>query len=221
MAVGDDLPGAGGRRLVATPLLTGLEYRYVGAKGPVDAEPRVVHLRTGRAVLVVETAPTPPPAVAAHAGLPPVPEYVLSTQQRLDAALLGRVRVRAAGGDAYDVSATDLRTALAHGGRVLMEAWAAVRPMLSWEHGVQLRVHSALADGVLGADGFRVTSPKLAARAGLEAGDVVRAVNGQPVTGFADVFRLYRQVRANPHLSVVDVTLERQGLPVTKTYRIR
>ena len=69
--------------------------------------------------------------------------------------------------------------------------------------------------------GFRVSSPNLAARAGLNTGDVILAVNGQSVAGFADVFRLYQDVRRNPGLTSVSVDIERQGQLVTKTYRIR
>jgi S1-C subfamily serine protease len=61
----------------------------------------------------------------------------------------------------------------------------------------------------------------LAAQAGLVSGDVILAVNGQPVTSFADVFRLYQDVRRNPALTIVSVAIERQGQVVTKTYRIR
>ena len=69
--------------------------------------------------------------------------------------------------------------------------------------------------------GLRVSSPNLAARAGLNTGDVILAVNGQSVTGFADVFRLYQDVRRNPGLTSVSVDIERQGQLMTKTYRIR
>jgi len=167
------------------------------------------------------TSPQTTAAPAETAGPPQVREYALTTQQRLDATILGKVRVKGAGRDAYDISSADLRMAMNHGGQVLMEAWSAVRPMLSWDQGINFQVKSAIADGVLGSHGFRVTSPKLAERAGLEAGDVVLAVNDQPINGFGDVFRVYRQVRANQNLSVVEVKLERQGQVLTKTYRIR
>ncbi len=40
-------------------------------------------------------------------------------------------------------------------------------------------------------------------------GDVILAVNGQPVSGFGDLYRLYQQVRRDSHLSLVEVTLEK------------
>jgi S1-C subfamily serine protease len=66
-----------------------------------------------------------------------------------------------------------------------------------------------------------VTSPKLAARAGIEAGDTILRVNGVPVDGFPSLFRIYQQVRRTPALATVQVELDRGGSRVTKTYRLR
>lgn len=223
VSVGEELPGISRRRLTETTVLDGVDYRYVQGKGLVDPEPTILQIRTRRATLLVDTA-SPQTTVATPTETPKqaqVREYALTTQQRLDGTILGKVRVKGAGRDAYEISSADLLMAMNHGGRVLMEAWTAVRPMLSWDQGINFHVKSAVADGVLGSQGFRVTSPKLAERAGLEAGDIVIAVNEQPIHGFSDVFRLYRQVRANQNLSAVELKIERQGQVVTKTYRIR
>ncbi len=223
VTVGQMLPGAAGRRLTQTTVLDGVDYCYVSVKGPIDPEPRVFQIRTRRAAVVVDTPPMQAAVVAPPADRPQpqTREYALQTQQRLDATILEKVRVDGVGRDTYDVSAADLRMAMNHGEQVLMEAWATVRPMLSLDQGISFQIKSPVADGVLGPRGFRVASPNLAERAGLEMGDVVLAVNQQPINGFADIFRLYRQVKADQNLSVVEVKLERRGQLVTKTYRIR
>ena len=224
VTVGEVLPGVAGRRLAETTVLDGVDYCYVSMKGSVDPEPRVFQVRARRAVLLVDT---PPPqtavAIAPTDAVRPAQEreHALQTQQRLDATILGKVRVKGAGRDKYEISAADLRMAMNHGEQVLMEAWSTVRPMLSWNQGINFKVQSPIADGVLGPRGFRVTSPNLAERAGLETGDVVLAVNDQPINGFGDVFRLYRQVKADQRLSAVELKLERQGQLMTKSYRIR
>ena len=141
--------------------------------------------------------------------------------RKLDPTLLGRVRVTERGANTYEVSAADLQQALDHGGRVLAEAWPTVWPLVSLREGISLQVRSPIADGVFEARGFRVTSPNLAQRAGIEVGDVLLAANGQSVNGFGDVYRLYQRVRRDSRLSVVEVSLERQGVSVTKIYRIR
>ncbi len=224
VAVGQFLPGAAARRLTQTTVLDGVDYCYVSVKGRVDPEPRVFQIRTGRAAVVVDTRPMQTKVASAPADTPPqaqTTEYALQTRQRLDATILGKVRVDGVGRDTYEVSAADLNMAMNHGEQVLMEAWATVRPMLSLNQGISFQIKSPVADGVLGPRGFRVASPNLAERAGLEMGDVVLAVNQQPINGFADIFRLYRQVKADQSLSVVEVKLERRGQLVTKTYRIR
>lgn len=224
VGVGQMLPGATRRQLAQTTILDGVDYCYVSVKGSVDPEPRVLQIRTRRAAVVVDTPTTQPTVAAAPVNGAPraqAREYALQTQQRLDATILGKVRVNGVGRDTYDVSAADLRMAMNHGEQVLMEAWSTVRPMLSLDQGINFQIKSPVADGVLGPRGFRVTSPNLAERAGLEMGDVVLAVNQQPITGFGDIFRLYRKVKADQSLSAVEVKLERQGQLMTKTYRIR
>jgi len=66
-----------------------------------------------------------------------------------------------------------------------------------------------------------VTNPNLAGRFGIKAGDVIVAINDQSVTSFRDLYNLYQQAENNPLLSQVQVKLERRGVPVTKTYRLR
>ncbi len=224
VAVGEALPGGSGRQLAAIVVLDGVAYRYVTIPGSPDPEPQLRELRDRRAWLEVEVPPPAPPATAAaprSAPPAPAPEYTLQTQHRLDGPRLARVRVQPNGQDAYTINAGDVQWALAHAGQVLQEAWGAVRPLLSFQEGLRFRVQSPVADGVLGPGGFRVDTPKLAERAGLQAGDVVQSVNGQPVNGFGDLFRLYQEVKRNTALAVVEVGLERQGQPLTKTYRIR
>jgi hypothetical protein len=224
VAIGAAIPGAAGRLLAETILLEGVNYRYVNVKESVDLEPRVIHIQGRRAWLEIRSTVSQPALAAAPTAAAPAAqpaEYALQTQHRLDATVLGRVRVKEAGRDAYEISAADVRMAMNHAEQVLMETWSTVRPMLSWEQGVAFRVQSPIADGVLGAQGFKVTSPNLAERAGIALGDVILAVNDQPINGFSDLFRLYRQVKADPRLSAVQLKIERQGQLVTKTYRIR
>lgn len=224
VAVGQLLPGDIGRRLTEIASLHGVDYCYVPVTGEADTEPRVFQIRMRRAAMVVDTPAARAAVAAAPADSAPRPqtrEYALQTQQRLDGTILGKVRVEGAGRDSYNVSAADLRMAMNHSEQVLMEAWSTVRPIISLDQGITFQIKSPVADGVLGPRGFKVTSPNLAERAGLETGDVVVAINQQPINGFGDVFRLYRQVKADQNLSTVEVKLERQGQLVTKTYRIR
>jgi S1-C subfamily serine protease len=225
MGVGVVIPETGGRRLEGTVLLDGLEYCYLRGVAAPDPEPRLLQVQGRRARLVVEMAAPPDAASAgpaASAAFRTGPSEVsLQLTQRLDEAILEKVQVRPAGRDTYDLSAAEVQMALEHGGKILMEAMATVRPMLSLDEGIAFRVRSPVADGVLGPRGFKVDNPNLAQRAGIEAGDVVTAVNGQPVNGFADLYHLYRQARSDRRVSTISLDLQRDGQRVIKTYRIR
>jgi hypothetical protein len=224
VAEGNRVPGFADRRVKRTVLLSGLDYQYVTAGSSLDSEPRLLDIRGNRAALEVDVPPPRPvtavtwPLASAATG---VEDQIPALSRKLDATLLGRVRVREAGPNVYEVSATDLQNALDHGGQVLAEAWPTVWPLVSLRDGVSLQVRSPVADGVLGPRGFRVTSPNLAERAGIEVGDVVLAVNGQAVNSFGDLYSLYQKVQRDSPLSTVELSLERQGVPVTKIYQIR
>lgn len=224
IGVGSAIPGAGGRRVERTVLLDGVEYHYVSAGPTPDPDPRLLGVRDRRAQLGVDvTAPqlASATAPAEPSPIPPPQERPLELPQRLDKSILEKVRVKPTGRDNYEINAADAKMALNHSGKILMEAMAAVRPELSLDQGLNYRVQSAVADGVLGPRGFRVVSPNLAERAGIEAGDVVLSVNGQPINGLADLYRLYQQVKRDQSISVVELNLQRQGQLMTKTYRIR
>ncbi len=221
---GKAIPGVPGQRLSGIRELTGIEYRYVLRAGRPDPEPRLLAIRGALGVLEVDIAPSIPAVAAvpreettARAPVAPLP----TGDRKLDATVLGRVRVTPTARDTYDVRSADLQQALDHGGQVLAEAWPKIWPTVSLQRGVGFQVQSPVADGILGPRGFQVTSPNLAERAGIQVGDVILAVNGQPINGPGDVFQLYQQVRRDPRLSLVTVTLERQGQSVTTTYRIR
>jgi S1-C subfamily serine protease len=129
--------------------------------------------------------------------------------------------VKATGRDTYDLGAAELRQAMDHGGQILAEAWSTVRPMVSLDEGITFRIQSPVADGVLGPRGFQVNNPNMAERVGIQMGDVILAVNGQPIKGFGDLFRLYQQVRRDTRISMVTLDLDRQGQSLSKTFRIR
>jgi membrane-associated protease RseP (regulator of RpoE activity) len=224
IAVGDVVPGRLGWRIAGMPVLRTVEYRYVPTGGPLEAEPRVVELREDRASLEVDipltVSSSPQTGTAARATSVPALQSP-EAARKFENTLLGRVRVKPTADDSYEINASDLNAALERGVQLLAEAWPRVWPSGSSQLGVSLDIQSPIADGTLGPRGFRVTSPNLAERGGVEVGDVIVGVNGQPVRSFADVYRVYSQVQRDPSLSIIQVDLERQGQHLTKTYRIR
>jgi hypothetical protein len=223
ISVGNVVPGWPGWRVVGTPMLRMVEYRYVRTGGPLDPEPRVVDLQGDRAWLEVDipltVSPSPPTGTASAKSVSSLPSA--EAGRKFENTLLGRVRVKPTAEDSYEINAADLNAALAAGLQLMAEAWPKVSPTVSPRQGASLQIQSPIADGTLGPRGFRVTSPNLAERGGVQVGDLIVGVNGQPVNGFADVYRVYSQMQRDPNLSVIQLDLERQGQRVTKTYRIR
>lgn len=117
--------------------------------------------------------------------------------------------------------AADAQALLENAGSVLADLAPMVLPNLSLQTGLQYQITSAAGDGVLSKQGFTVTAPKLAERAGLQMGDTILRVNGQPVDGFASLYAIFRTVRQDPALHTVQVELDRRGTRLTKSYRIR
>lgn len=224
IGVGDAVPGRPGWRVLGTPMLRLVEYRYVRTSGPLDSEPRVVELAEDRVRLDVDipltVSASPATRTPARASSLPPPQSP-EAGRKFENTLLGRVRVKPTADDSYEINAADLNAALEKGVQLFAEAWPRVWPSASSQRGVSLDIQSPIADGTLGPRGFRVTSPNLAERGGVQVGDLIVGVNGQPVNGFADVYRVYSQMQRDPNLSVIQLDLVRQGQHLTKTYRVR
>jgi hypothetical protein len=234
LRVGSPLPGFPALTFSGTVLLEVLHYRYQAVDRPEHPDPVLVGLEGARALLQVKVprttslptqpAPTPPlPGESrADAGpASPAPPPTDPARALLDGDLLEKVRVRETGPGLYEVNAGDVETVLENTGRVLADLAPLVLPTLTLKTGLQYQITSAAGDGVLTGQGFTLTAPKLAARAGLEAGDTILSVNGQAVAGFASLYRIFREVRRDPTLHTVQVELDRRGSRLTKTYRIR
>jgi hypothetical protein len=221
---GSLIPGRPGWRFTGTLRLRAVEYRYVPTSGPLDAEPRVLELRGDHAALEVDissSASAPPASPSARKAADLSSAGHSAAGKGFEHTLLGRVRVTPTAQDSYEINAADLNAALDQSVQFLAETWPRIWPSVSFQHGINYDIQSPIADGTLGPRGFRVTSANLAERVGLDVGDVILGVNGQPVKSFADVYRVYSQMQRDPHLSIIQLDLERQGQRLTKTFRIR
>jgi general secretion pathway protein C len=70
-------------------------------------------------------------------------------------------------------------------------------------------------------DGFKVSSvrtPSVFSRIGLKNGDVLKYVNGMPLTGFDQVMQAYAKLRSAP---AIQLSVLRGNRPVTLSYEIR
>jgi hypothetical protein len=233
LKAGGPMPGFPGLTFTRTVLLDQLHYRYKVVERIQHPDPVLVALEGSRAILDVEVvhrasasaqAPPssiPPGAVRPGVVAPPAGQPTPPARATLDAEVLDKVRVREVSPGLYEVPAADVQAVLENTGRVLADLAPMALPTLSLQTGLQYRVTSAAGDGVLTSQGFTITAPKLAERAGIQVGDTILSVNGQPVDGFASLYRMFRDVRRDPALNTVQVELDRGGTRLTKTYRIR
>jgi hypothetical protein len=224
LRVGDPLPGFPGWHVTGTVLLQELHYRYRVVDRLAHPEPILVAQEGTRATLEVETLRVPADGGEFFPeGVPPPALDAAPPARRatLNGDLLAQVRVREMSPGRYEVPAADVEAVLENAGRVLTDLWPSIQPSLSLQAGLEYRITSAAGDGVLSQQGFTVTAPKFAERAGLQAGDTILRVNGQPVDGFASLYRIFQTVRQDPALRTVQLELARRGTRLTQTYRVR
>jgi hypothetical protein len=88
----------------------------------------------------------------------------------------------------------------------------APRPARRW------KVTSDLIEGVLSADGFSVTDPRLAQGLGIQAGDTVISVDAHPPTGLLAVLV---PLQRDPDRATVVVEIDRNGHRLVQSYRVR
>jgi hypothetical protein len=209
LRAGTEIPGLPGFVFAETVLLEYLSYRYRPVERIVNPDPVLVSLEGSTAVLEVETRPD----IADDGG------HDGATQA--DEALLSRLRVRETGPTQYELHRGELRVILDNAGQVLGHLKPLVLPILSMRTGLQFRIRCAASDGVLGAQGFSVTSAKLARRIGIQTGDLILSLNGRPVEGFRSLSEIYQDLKRDPAVSRIDLELERDGRRLVQTYWLR
>jgi hypothetical protein len=205
-------PALGGLVFVRAVTIDEVEYRYRSVEGAASPDPLIVALDGSRAVLEIE--------VSRRAAARNVRFHredlgdASPVKDPLDT--LAQIPVQRVGPNTYEIRAGYWRAI----------RWATdtlgstVRPAFFLEGGPGLSIASEAAEGALNARGLVVTQPKLAARVGMEVGDVIVRVNGQPVTGLDSAMQIASQTRSAPP-STLRVDIERRGRPLTLTYRLK
>jgi hypothetical protein len=79
-------------------------------------------------------------------------------------------------------------------------------------------VTSNLIEGVLSAEGFAVTDPRLAGRLGIQAGDMIVRIDDHPPTGLLAVLI---PLQRDPDRATVVVEIDRAGNRLVQSYRVR
>lgn len=210
---GQPLPGLGGLIFVRAAVIEELEYWYRAVDGTPKLDRSVIALEASRARVEVEV----------HRRRGGRTDHLDDYRSQGDFSplrdpieTLSMIPVERTGPTTYAVRE----------GYWLAIQWATsriattIRPSFFLEGGPGVSIASQVAAGDLNARGFVVTDPRLVGRLGLEAGDIIRRVNGQPVDGMAGPQQLMSQARRT-RPSTVAVEVERRGKSFTLTYRLR
>ncbi len=122
--------------------------------------------------------------------------------------------------DTWEIPRREVRELGNHVGPLLVETLRSARPILT-KDGIGLRVNNSLGSGTLDHRGFRIGYAKMAQRTGLDVGDRILFVNGEPVNSVGGLVRIYRKLKSDPDLSEVNVIIKRGEEVKTLRYRIR
>lgn len=222
---GDRLPGLLDRFVEGTTLLGSLQYQFRVVAGSTDPEPRLICVLASHASLEL-TVPGPRQGSQVPAGGKEEATRMEIVAPREDSPDQSRGAGAAApfvevAPHTYRVGAKELQALLDQGARLVAEAWAGGWLPVPAPSRDPQAIESPVADGTLGPRGFRLMSAKWAEAAGLETGDLILAVDGRAVNTFDDLYHAYQQVRRVARRPRFEVTLERDGVQLTKTYLIQ
>jgi hypothetical protein len=210
---GNPIPGFPELWFTDTVKLNQLHFRYKPVDQAQRADPVLIAVEGPRAVLEVEVVRS----AASIKQFPPT-----TAPRKLDQALFEKVRVKKVGAHAYEIPARDVQPVIENVGQMFASLKPMLLPTFSQETGMSWSFTSAVADGTLNQGGFTVTNLKAARFFGIEVGDTIFSINGHPVTSPLNAYLAYQETIArNPLLSKLRVDLSRNGVPLTKTYRIR
>jgi hypothetical protein len=134
---------------------------------------------------------------------------------------VNRIPFAEVGPDTWEIPERNLRELGREAWPLLSETLLGATPVVTFNDGVGLQLNNALGTGTLDSEGFRIDYMKLARRTGLEVGDRILSVNGQPVNSAGSLVRLYRELSSDAGVSELNVLIRRGSEQRIITYRIR
>jgi Beta-propeller repeat len=164
--------------------------------------------------LIVGSTGGPAPGKVSSAGVPVVGRGANDAAPGVRRQVDRRARGAAPGPVAPDAQPgiRDLAALAGNGPSVTLLNPLAPRPARRWA------VTSELIEGILSAEGFTVTDPRLAGRLGIQAGDMIVSIDDHPPTGLLAVLI---PLQRDPDRATVLVEIDRGGKRLVQSYRVR
>ena len=137
--------------------------------------------------------------------------------------MFSKIRVNQVDEDNYLVEGETLRPAIEEVGKTLSFMMPQVSAILSGLPGMGLDISSAAGTGTLDAQGFTVTSLKVAQSLGVQVGDTIVSLNGHRVNSPLSAWRIFQNLFVENHYRRTElrVQIHRNGARLHKTYWIR
>jgi hypothetical protein len=216
--VGTTIPELPHRRLVGTALLTQIRYQSKPVEQISRPDPVLLAIDGSLAILEQQVLKGRPASAATTSR---AADTDSRTRHEVP-VFLKAVRIHAVTPDTYEIQGPALRASLENVGQLLSDIKLMVSPRLTAEAGLDFHVSSALADGVLDGGGFTITNNKVAEMFGIEVGDTIVRLNGQPVTSPLNAWWAYQETLIkNPNQAEMHLDLRRGNFAVRKVYRIK
>jgi len=126
--------------------------------------------------------------------------------------------------DAWAIDVESAKLAIDNTGKAIISTIKKVEPRFRFREGPSLKFNCELGDIVLNRDGFLIQDlavAKLAERAGIKQGDLIKSINGQSINSLYGIYRAYMSFKGDKDIEALNVNIIRDGRPETLTYKIR
>lgn len=145
------------------------------------------------------------------------------------AELFDRIASKKIGDDVWALDRSSAESAINNTGAALLSAIKRVEPRYRFGEGPSLKFNTGLGTVVVDKEGFLVQSivgngrdrPLLTESFGINEGDIIKTINGYPVTSLFGIYRLYEDVALNKAVRLLSINIVRDGKIKTLIYKIR
>ena len=138
--------------------------------------------------------------------------------------LFDKITSKKIGDNAWEVDRSSVEPAIRNAGAALLSAIKRVEPRYRFGEGPSLKFNTDLGTAVVNKEGFLVQDiavAKLTEGFGIKEGDIIKTINGSPVTSLLGMYRLYEDVASNKSVKLLSINIARDGKIKTLVYKIR
>lgn len=143
---------------------------------------------------------------------------------KIKASLFEEIEVEKIGEDNWAVNTEKASMVLDSVDKTIFSVIKSVEPNYRFGKGPSLKFNSELGNVVVNRDGFLVENlavGKIIERSGLQEGDLIKSINGQPVNSLYGIYKAYMGVKSGGDIKIVNVDIIREGKQKTLTYKVR